>query len=264
MQVHCRLRGIMDERGIKVEELHRMSGVGREAISALRGRNWQRVSGVVMGRLCATLDITPNDLFVLNPEDIWAPIKLGGELTIHYGSRSFEETQHGPDAADESVLTGQYVGVWDMRAYKLITEFLKQSRLEVSVSLQEHITGRERGYDPAVRKAVRQIFERGNHILIGSPIACQFAEEVVCHAYGVRPYTPEKREAFPYGFVWDWRRGARRRSAGRASEESSASSRTSGQAGGETHHGESGQGAGLCPDSRLPHLQSTDPPRARE
>ena len=128
MQVHCRLRGIMDERGIKVEELHRMSGVGREAISALRGRNWQRVSGVVMGRLCATLDITPNDLFVLNPEDIWAPIKLGGELTIHYGSRSFEETQHGPDAAGESVLTGQYVGVWDMRAYKLITEFLKQSR----------------------------------------------------------------------------------------------------------------------------------------
>jgi DNA-binding Xre family transcriptional regulator len=207
MQVHSRLREIMDQKGIKVEELHRMSGVGREAISALRGRNWQRVSGVVMGRLCATLDITPNDLFVLNPEDIWAPIRLGGEVTIHYGSRSFEETRRRLDPAGEAVLTGQYVGVWDVRVYKLITEFLKQSRLDVSVSLQEH-AGRDQGYDPAVRTAVSQIFERGNHILIGSPVACQFAEEVVSHAFGVAPYTPEKREAFPYGFVWDGQRAS--------------------------------------------------------
>jgi DNA-binding Xre family transcriptional regulator len=206
MQVHCRLREIMEERGIKVEALHRMSGVGREAICALRGPNWQRVSRVVMGKLCGALNITPNDLFILNPEDMWAPIKLGGEVTIHYGSRSLDETHSGPDGADETILTGQYIGTWDMRAFKCITEYLKQSRLDVSVSLQEHVNRKERGFDPAVRESVRQIFERGNHVVIGSPIANQFTEEVVCHAYGVPPYTPKRREAFPYGFVWDSRR----------------------------------------------------------
>ncbi len=205
MQVHCRLREIMDERRIKVEALHRMSGVGREAISTLRGSGWQRVSRVAIGKLCGTLNVTPNDLFILYPDDIWAPIKLGGKLTIHYGSR-FDEAPHSGDGAGEMVLAGQFVGVWDMRTCELINEYLKQSGFDVSVTLKEHVTGRERGYDPMVREAVHQIFDHGNHLLIGSPVANQSAEEVVCHAFGVPPYTPGKRGTFPYGFVWDARR----------------------------------------------------------
>jgi DNA-binding Xre family transcriptional regulator len=193
----------MRERGITVEELHRMSGVGRETISALRGVNWQRIGRVPMGKICGALNITPNDLFILNPEDIWAPIKFGGEVTIHYGSRS--EVQRGTGAADDTVMAGQHVGVWDMRTFDWITKYLKQSGLDVSVSLQEHLTGVERVFDPSARDSVRQIFESGNHVIIGSPIANQFTEEVVCHAYGVPPYAPHKREAFPYGFVWDSR-----------------------------------------------------------
>ncbi len=202
MQVHCRLREIMQERRIKVEALHRLSGVGREAISALRSDKWQRVSRSVMGKICGALNINPNDLFSLNPEDIWAPIKLSGEVTIHYGSRSLRKTQPDAGGTDEEVITGQYIGVWDMRAFKWITEYLKQSGLEMNVSLQEHVSGVERIFDPSARDAVRQLFERGNHVVIGSPIANQFTEEVVCHAYDVPPYAPHKREAFPYGFVW--------------------------------------------------------------
>ena len=58
----------------------------------------------------------------------------------------------------------------------------------------------------AVRASAQRLFEGGNHIVIGSPIANQFTEEVVCHAYGVPPYNPQMRDAFPYGFEWDdWR-----------------------------------------------------------
>ncbi len=205
MQVHSRLREIMREQGLTVKELQQRSGAGREPISALRGNKWQRVSRVVMGRICAALNITFNDLFILNPEDIWAPIKLSGEVTIHYGSHS--EARLAGGGGDELILAGQSIGVWDMRAANLIIEHLKRAGLEVDVKLQEHVTGAERGYDPSVRDAIRQIFEGGNHVVIGSPIANRFTEEVVCYAFGVTPYAPQMRAAFPYGFVWDaWRR----------------------------------------------------------
>jgi DNA-binding Xre family transcriptional regulator len=206
MQVHSRLREIMRERGLGVKELLEMSGVGRDAIAALRGNKWQRVSRAVMGKICAALNITFNDLFILNPEDIWAPIKLSGEVTIHYGSRS--ETRLLGSASDDFILAGQWIGVWDMRAANLIIEYLKRAGLEVNVIMKEHVTGLERGYDPSVRDSIRQIFESGNHVVIGSPIANQFTEEVVCYAFGVTPYAPNMREAFPYGFVWDSRRRA--------------------------------------------------------
>ena len=206
MQVHSRLREIMQERRIKVETLHQLAGVSRESITALRKDNWQRVSRSVMGKICGALNITLDQLFILNPDDIWAPIKLSGEVTIHYGSRSAPEVHRGTGGADETILTGQFIGVWDMRAMNWILEYLKQTGLEVSVTLQEHVTGVERVFDPTARDAVHKIFESGNHVIIGSPIANQFTEEAVCDAFGVPPYAPQKRGAFPYGFVWDSRR----------------------------------------------------------
>lgn len=205
MQVYCRLREIMRERPMTVEELHRMSGAGREAISALRGDKWMRVSRVALGKICGALNVTLDELFALNPDDIWASIRLAGEVTIHYGSRSLPEMRTGAASSEDSIMAGQYVGVWDLRAFKWISEYLEQSGCGVRVSLREHVTGAERGFDPSVRESAREIFENGNHIILGSPIANQHTEEVVCHAYGVPPYTPQKREAFPYGFVWSSR-----------------------------------------------------------
>ncbi len=79
-------------------------------------------------------------------------------------------------------------------------------KLDIRIRFEEHITGAGRGTDPAVRASAQRVFEGGNHIIIASPVANQFAEEVVCHAYGVPPYNPQLREVFPYGFQWDhWR-----------------------------------------------------------
>lgn len=202
MKVHSRLREIMRKERITVDELHQKSGAGREAISALRGENWMRVSRLAMGKICGALNITMDELFFLNPEDIWAPIRLAGEVTIHYGSRSLPATGAGPVPPEDLILAGQYVGVWDLRAFKWISEYLKQFGPDVSVSLQEHVTGAERGFDPSVGESVKGIFKTGNHVILGSPIANQHTEEVVCHAYSVPPYSPDQRQAFPYGFIW--------------------------------------------------------------
>ncbi len=203
MRVHCRLREIMHERRMKVEQLHRRTGVGRETIAALRKDEWTRVSREAIGRICGALNITLDELFVLILEDIWAPIKLSHEVTIHYGSRPFAEPQRTPGDARARGFSRQYAGVWDMRSFIHIFEYLKQMCPDISVRFQEHRTGVDRGFDPSVRESVRRVFASGNHVVIGSQIANQFTEEVVCFAYGVPPYAPGKRDAFPYGFVWD-------------------------------------------------------------
>jgi len=185
-----------------VEDLERISGVGHEAISSLRGEKWARVSRLALAKICGALDITLDELFLLSQDDIWAPIKRAGEVTIHYGSRSLPSTGAGPVPPDDLILAGQYVGVWDLRAFKWISEYLKHSGLDVGVSLREHVTGAGHGLDPADNDSVRNIFEEGNHVILGSQIANQNTEEVVCHAYGVPPYTHGMRETFPYGFVW--------------------------------------------------------------
>jgi DNA-binding Xre family transcriptional regulator len=206
MKVYCRLREIMQERHITVDALHKRARVGREAISALRSNSFERVSRVAIGRVCEALDIAINELFVLIPEDIWAPIRLAREVTIHYGSRSFAAPRKATGGPEDSLLSQQYIGARDMRAFLCIWEYLTKLGVDVKVRFQEHLTGVGRGYDPSVRDAVRQVFERGNHVVIGSPIANQFAEEVVCYAHNVEPYAPSMRQAFPYSFVWDSRR----------------------------------------------------------
>jgi hypothetical protein len=174
----------------------------------LRTNNWTRVSRDVIGKICGALNITLDDLFVLVPVDIWAPIRLSREVTIHYGSRSVSELHRAPSVSGAPWFSRQYAGVWDMRSFFHIFEYLKERCPDVSVRFQEHPTGVERGFDPSVREAVRQVFASGNHLVFGSPIANQFAEEVVCFAYGVPPYAPGQRDKFPYGFVWDSERGS--------------------------------------------------------
>ncbi|MFQ5667690.1 MAG: helix-turn-helix domain-containing protein [Candidatus Binatia bacterium] len=209
MRVHCRLYEIMRERGVKVEGLSTQSGVDRGAISALRTGKWDRVSRSAMGKICGALNISLDELFALIPEDIWAPIKLGHEVTLHYGSRSIPDARRPNGDGADTMWSGQYVGVWDMRALNCIWEHLRQSGCDVSVRLREHVTGLERSSTPLAQESLRQVFDSGNHVVLGSPTANQFTEEVVCKAFGVTPYAPQQRDAFPFGFVWDPRRAVR-------------------------------------------------------
>jgi DNA-binding Xre family transcriptional regulator len=205
-RVHCRLKELMAQRTITVDELHQAARVSRDTISQLRGNSFKGVSTKAIARLCGALGIGIGELFELLPEDLWLAIRLTREVTIHFGSRAFAEPRPARAGGDDMVISRQFLGWWDFRAFKWISEYLMGLKLDIRVRFEEHITGAGRGIDPAVRASAQRVFESGNHIVIASPVANQFAEEVVCHAYGVAPYNPQMRGTFPYGFVWDeWR-----------------------------------------------------------
>jgi DNA-binding Xre family transcriptional regulator len=204
-RVHCRLKELMHEGGRKVGELHRAARISKETISQLRGNSSKAVSTRAIAHLCGELNVGIGELFEVLPEDIWMPIRLAREVTVHFGSRAVTAPEP-VRAEDAAMLSCQFVGCWDIRAFQCISEYLIGLNRDIRVRLEEHITGAGRGIDPAVKASARGIFERGNHVVIGSQIANQFTEEVVCHAYDVAPYNPQMRTAFPYGFEWDhWR-----------------------------------------------------------
>lgn len=204
--VHCLLKELMAQRNITVDELHLRARVSRETISRLRVNSLLGVRIKAIARICGALGVGISELFELSPEDIWQPIRLTKEVTIHFGSRA-ESEPHPVRAGAPTVISRQSLGSWDFRAFKWISEYLMGLKLDIRVRVEEHITGPGRGLDPDVQASAQRVFEGGNHIVLASPVANQFAEEVVCHAYGVPPYNPQMRATFPYGFVWDdWRR----------------------------------------------------------
>ena len=100
MRLLCNLKRIMKERHITVAQLAALAGGGHEAISNLRNNKFKRVSIEIISKICNALNITLDQLFDLEHEDIWTPIKRSGEVTIHYGSRSLPEpdlTSHDPN-----------------------------------------------------------------------------------------------------------------------------------------------------------------------
>lgn len=204
--LHCRLKEHMTRLGLTVDQLHRIARVSRETISQLRSNSFKGVSKRAISRICGALGLSIGELFEVLLEDIWLPIRLAGEVTIHFGSRNLLEPQPARGDGADVLISRDFVGSWDLRAFQRASAYLQSLRPGIQVRFEEHTTGAGRGNDPAVRASAKRLFEGGNHIVIGSPIANQFTEEVVCHAYGVSPYNPETRDAFPYGFVWDsWR-----------------------------------------------------------
>jgi DNA-binding Xre family transcriptional regulator len=193
----------MRDRSMTVETLRRRAAISAETIAALRNNTGQQVSYRALGAICAELGVTLDQLFELIPEDIWAPIRTGREVTIHYGSRAWVESLPGQQHGRARDQVRQYIGVWDQRAINLIGEHLHRAGSEVYIAQEEHVTWAGRGSEPEAPKAARKAFAQGNHVLIGSPMANQFAEEVVCLVYDVPPHAPAMRDRFPYGFVWE-------------------------------------------------------------
>lgn len=199
MRLRCLLTDIMRARGMRVSQLSELSGVCKSALSALRTDESQRFDRDVIERVCTALDVGPGELFELVREDIWAPIRVSKEVTIHYGSRSFPDnlTPNG----DDFIWPRQYIGVWDERTIDLIRDHLRRLSPDILIRYQEHSVG-ARAFDPSLRQAAREVFQKGSHIVVGSPIANQHSEEVTCEAFGASPYSPEERSKFPYAFVW--------------------------------------------------------------
>lgn len=207
MFVQCRLREIMAERRIGVQELHELSGVSRASISALRTEGWKGVGRDTIGGLCGALKIDPGELFTLYERDIWYSVRTHRDVTVHFGSNSIPATDGGPARADEAVpFDRQYVAARDFSAFRRIMDHLAGIGRDIRVRLHEHAMGRDSGYGANGADAVERVFEGGNHVVIGSPIANPWAEPIVARMYGATPYTPSERNRFPYGFVWDSRR----------------------------------------------------------
>ena len=209
-KLYCRLREHLDERGLSMNSLARHAGVGRDAIGMLCRNDWQRVDRETLGRVCGALDVGLEDLFALHAEDIWFPIRLHRSVTIHIGSNPW-----GPQADSKSSdglwpqFHQQSIGAWDFRAFRVLTKHLARLGRDITVRSEEHQADVDFGFDEdeSAGNLIEQVFTDGDHIVIGSPIANRFAEEIVCRLFGVTPYTPSRRTAFPFAFVWDARRG---------------------------------------------------------
>jgi hypothetical protein len=89
----------------------------------------------------------------------------------------------------------------------VITEHIARLGRDIAVRSEVHETGIYPGFESQNGGSLERVFAAGNHIIIGSQTANQFAEEVVCRLYGVPPFTPTKRDSFPFGFLWDARHG---------------------------------------------------------
>src|SRR5207253_7813378 len=167
--------------------------------SRLANNTFTRLRRDIVGRICRALDITSLDeLFEVYEPNIFFPIRLHKEVTFHVGSDS---VARGCDAAAEKRPGRLLMGAWDFRAMKVIHEYLNRTVPGIRVHVEEH----ER-YDPAVADTLDRTFDRGNHIVFGSQIANQFAEEVVCRSHRVPPYSPDRRSELPFVVQWDTRR----------------------------------------------------------
>jgi DNA-binding Xre family transcriptional regulator len=198
-RIVCRLRAIMHERGItSVKQLARMSGVTRAAISRLSNNTFTRLRRDILQRICGALELSSLDeLFEVYDANIFYPISLHKEVTFHVGSESLAR---GSDTAAEDI-DRLSMGAWDFRAMKEIHEYLNRTVPGIRVHVEEH----ER-YDRAIAETLDRTFDRGNHIIVGSQIANQLAEEVVCRTHKVQPYSPDQQTDIPFVFHWDTQR----------------------------------------------------------
>jgi putative transcriptional regulator len=196
MRIVCRLAAIMRDRGMTAKQLSRMTGVSRETIARLCNNTFTRVRVDVLSRICAALGITSLDeLFEVYQADVFFPIRLHKEVTFHVGSDSLAGRADGELEGGHARMS---MGAWDFRAMKEVHEFLNHTVPGIRVHVEEHVR-----YDPAVSGKVTATLDEGNHIIFGSPLANEFAEELVCHTHRVPPYSPDRRGEFPYVFNWD-------------------------------------------------------------
>ena len=196
MQIRTRLDEIMRAKGISTAELSRRTGISRAVIADLRRDCWERVSRNTLARICQALPITFNDLFELYDTSIFAPIRLHGDVTIHFGSDAV--TRAGDSrASGRTILSEPMTDGWDLRGVVAITDYLHEVDPAICCRLVEHPR-----QDSAVRDGVLKVFADGDHILIGWN---QFSEEVVCHAHAVPPYSPANLGVFEFAFKRDRR-----------------------------------------------------------
>ena len=90
MQIRTLLEERIRARGLSRAKLSKQTRTSRGVIGDLCGERWQRIGRDTIARICEELDITSlDDLFQLYDTNIFFPIRLHREVTIHFGSSGF-------------------------------------------------------------------------------------------------------------------------------------------------------------------------------
>lgn len=184
----------MRRKNLTQRELWLLTGISERQIRNLMTGAWKRVSKSTIGRLCAALDATPDELFEVLPADIWFPIRRDHKVTVHLGSTSLESRGGAVDGNDIDRLG---IGTWDVRSLAHVTDYLNRTLGGVVFEYVEHTQDL---YEPS---RVDAVFAKGNHLIIGSPIVNPIAEDAVCRAFGVPSRQSCDAGVFPYRFLWD-------------------------------------------------------------
>jgi len=66
--VKTNLSRILGERRITQAELHRMTGISKQAISVIYHDNWKRIYRSTIDKICDALSISPGELFSDAPD----------------------------------------------------------------------------------------------------------------------------------------------------------------------------------------------------
>ncbi|RMD81715.1 MAG: XRE family transcriptional regulator [Candidatus Dadabacteria bacterium] len=200
--IYIRLAELMAEKGITVRELERLSGVSHTTISRLR-RGWAKsIEFEHLAQICRVLGVTPGDVIVYHALDIWYPICLQGSVTIHLGSSALPDTLEGPVDAGKGFR--ETVGSFDVYSFAELTEFIGSFEQRVQVRVALCPTGEGDTFAQLHKGTATSILEEGGcHIILASPKANSLAEEVVCAAYGVPPFSRGVAESFPLAFAYD-------------------------------------------------------------
>lgn len=210
-RAHCWLKEILEERKVTPNELTLAAKVPSITIKALQTNQLQSVSLDDLGKIAAALGIGIDRLVCVYPENIWLPIVLRREVTIHLGADSFVDRFETPSGEGASGIDRLMMGFWDVQAASEICRYLNRLGVNVNVDLRVHLADEEG--DP-----VGDAFKKGNHIILGSPVANRFCEGLVAGVFGAASSDPQQRSRFPYEFVWGAKR-ARKSSFGRVAND---------------------------------------------
>ncbi len=186
------LYDIMEKRHLKVTPLAAKLGIDAKTLRRLRSGKGKSVAIATIEALLTELDIGIEDLFAVVPDNVWYPIRRSGAVTVHFGSAP--EADRGRDEEHFARLS---VGTWDLKAFVHISQHLNATCDDGVVF--DHVVHNDKLDPPGERLA---FLERGNHIILGSPLVSPMAEDTVCHAWGLTPGDPHVAGKLPYRFRW--------------------------------------------------------------
>ncbi len=69
MKVQINLKVLLEEKGLTLRQLSKLTGLSTQALSGIKNNKSKRIELKTIGLLSEALDCMPNDLFTINPND---------------------------------------------------------------------------------------------------------------------------------------------------------------------------------------------------